>query len=46
MRWLGHLAVRRKLMLLVLLPSGLALLLAATVFVSYDWLMYRQTMIR
>ena len=46
MRWLGHLAVRRKLMLMVLLPSGLALLLAATAFVSYDWLMYRQTMIR
>lgn len=46
MRWLRNLAIRRKLMLLVLLPCGVALLVAATAFISYDWLMYRQTMIR
>ena len=46
MRWLRHLAVRRKLMLLVLLPCGLALLLAAAAFVSYDLIMYRRAMIR
>jgi len=45
MRWLRNLAIRRKLILLVLLPSGVALLLAAAAFISYDWLMYRQTMI-
>jgi signal transduction histidine kinase/CheY-like chemotaxis protein len=46
MRWLNTLPIRRKLTVSILLVSNLASLLACAVFGAYDWVTYRQAMVR
>jgi PAS domain-containing protein len=38
--------IRRKLMMVILLTSGTVLLLTCTAFMAYEWLTFRQTMVR
>jgi two-component sensor histidine kinase/uncharacterized membrane protein affecting hemolysin expression len=42
----ADLSIRRKLMVIMLSTSGLVLLLTAVVFVSYEWLTYRRSLVQ
>jgi signal transduction histidine kinase len=46
MRFLRHVSIRRKLMVIILLTSTVALLLASGAFVAYEVMMFRQAMAR
>jgi signal transduction histidine kinase/CheY-like chemotaxis protein len=46
MEWFRHLAIRRKLSLIILLISCAGALVACGVFGGYDWITFRQSMAR
>lgn len=46
MRLLRNVSIKRKLMIIIMLTSGLALLLACGAFVGYEMAMYREAMVR
>jgi signal transduction histidine kinase/DNA-binding response OmpR family regulator len=43
--WLGNLPIRRKLMLITTIISGVALVVACTAFTAYDYITFRQSMV-
>jgi signal transduction histidine kinase len=45
MRFLRNVSLKRKLMLIIMVTSGVALLLAGLAFVSYERLMFRESMV-
>ena len=45
-RWLRNLPIRRKLTLIVLVTSGVAVVFASAAFLTYDYLSYREQMER
>jgi signal transduction histidine kinase len=45
-RWLRNLSIRRKLTLIVLLTSGVAVTLASAGFVAWDYAAFREQMVR
>ncbi len=46
MRLLRHVSIRRKLMVIILITSTLAMLLASGAFVGYEVLRFREGMVR
>ncbi|MEW6160030.1 MAG: ATP-binding protein [Verrucomicrobiota bacterium] len=46
MRSLRNLSIKRKLMFLMMLTSSLALLLASSAFIAYEWFTFRKVMVR
>src|SRR5438552_18921978 len=45
MRALQHLSIRRQLLMIIMATCGIALLLACTALVAYDWQTYRRGMV-
>ena len=41
-RWLRSLSIRRKLTLIVLVTSGVAVVLASAVFLAWDYVLFRE----
>ncbi len=46
MRVVQNLSIKRKLILIIMVTSAVALVLASAVFTIYDWLTFQQTMMR
>jgi signal transduction histidine kinase/DNA-binding response OmpR family regulator len=44
-KWLGNLPIRRKLMLITTIISGVALVVACTAFTAYDYFTFRESMV-